>query len=199
MSWLRHFYFKLLYFRKPPWDTQVSPPELMEFIAQYPPGRALDLGCGTGTNLISLAKYGWQATGVDYVGRALQQAKKKAQMAGITIDFQFGDVTKLKNITGVFDLVLDIGCFHSLDADEKRAYIHNLERLTTPGSIYLMYGFFREADSKGPGLRNSDLSGIEIIFDLINREEGIDRGQRPSVWVTYQRKSTDKLNQGTSK
>jgi SAM-dependent methyltransferase len=199
MSWLRHLYFKLLYFRKPPWDTQVSPPELMEFIAQYPPGRALDLGCGTGTNVITLAQHAWQATGVDFVGRALQQAKQKAQLAGVTADFQVDDVTKLERITGVFDLVLDIGCFHSLDADEKRAYIHNLDRLTTPGSIYLMYGFFREADNKGPGLRNSDLSGFVTSFDLINREEGIDRGQRPSVWLTYQRKSTDKLDQGTSK
>ena len=194
MSRLRHLYFKLLYFRKPPWDTQVSPPELMEFIAQYAPGRALDLGCGTGTNVITLAQHGWRVTGVDYVGRALRQAKKKAQQAGVTADFQVDDVTKLKNITGVFDLVLDIGCFHSLATNEKRAYIHNLERLTTPGSIYLMYGFFREADGSGPGLREPDLNGLERSFDLINREEGVDRGQRPSVWVTYQRKPADKLD-----
>jgi len=138
MSWIRHIYFKLLYYRKPPWDTQVSPPELMEFIAQYPPGRALDLGCGTGTNVITLAQHGWQVIGVDYVGRALQQARKKARQANVTADFQVDDVTKLKNITGVFDLVLDIGCFHSLGTDEKRVYIHNLERLTTSGSIYVM-------------------------------------------------------------
>ena len=194
MSRLRHLYFKLLYFRKPPWDTQVSPPELMEFIAQYAPGRALDLGCGTGTNVITLAQHGWRVTGVDYVGRALRQAKKKAQLAGVTADFQVDDVTKLKNITGVFDLVLDIGCFHSLATNEKRAYIHNLERLTIPGSIYLMYGFFREACGNGPGLREPDLNGLELSFDLINREEGVDRGQRPSVWVTYQRKPTDKLD-----
>jgi SAM-dependent methyltransferase len=199
MSWLRHLNFKLLYFRKPPWDTQISPPELMEFIAQYPPGRALDLGCGTGTNVITLAQHGWRVTGVDYVGHALRQAKKKAQLAGVKADFQADDVTKLKNIAGVFDLVLDIGCFHSLDTDEKRAYIHNLERLTTPGSIYLIYGFFREADGKGSGLRDSDLRGFEISFDLINREEGFDRRQRPSVWVTYQRKPADKIDQGIIK
>lgn len=34
--------FNLWYFRRPPWDTRVSPPELLEFIAAHPPGRALD-------------------------------------------------------------------------------------------------------------------------------------------------------------
>lgn len=199
MSWLRHLNFKLLYFRNPPWDTQVSPPELMEFITLHPPGRALDLGCGTGTNVITLAQHGWHVTGVDYVGSALRQAKKKAQLAGVKAEFQIDDVTKLEQITGVFDLILDIGCFHSLDSDEKRTYIHKLEQLTNPGGFYLMYGFFREAEGKGPGLRISDMKEFETSFDQIRREEGVDRGQRPSVWVTYQRKSNDKLSQGIRK
>jgi len=196
MSWLKQLYFKLLYYRNPPWDTQVSPPELMDFIAQHSPGRALDLGCGTGTNVIALAKHGWQAIGVDYIGRAIGQARKKAQLEGVSVEFQIDDVTKLTSITGEFDLVLDIGCFHSLSADEKRAYILNLERLTGPGSYYLMYGFCQSADRGGPGMLNSDLKGIEKNFNLINRVSGTDRDRRPSVWLRYQRKPADNLEQG---
>jgi 2-polyprenyl-3-methyl-5-hydroxy-6-metoxy-1,4-benzoquinol methylase len=191
MSWQERLYFRLLYFRKPPWDTQVSPPELMDFIAQHPPGRALDLGCGTGTNVITLAQHGWQVTGVDFVGRALNKARTKAQLAGVSVDFQLDDVTKLEHISGCFDLVLDIGCFHSLSVDEKKAYIQNLERLTSPGSCYLLYGFSQSNGGGGPGIQSLDLRGIENSFNLSNQVEGTDRNERSSMWLTFHRKLVD--------
>ncbi len=41
--------FEWRYWRgQTPWDTQVTPPEVMEFIANTPPGRALDLGAAPG-------------------------------------------------------------------------------------------------------------------------------------------------------
>jgi SAM-dependent methyltransferase len=193
MSWLKQLYFKLLYLRKPPWDTQVSPPELIEFIAQHPAGRAIDLGCGTGTNVITLAQNGWQVTGVDFVGRALDMAKEKAQRAGVEVNFLIDDVSKLERITGTFDLVLDIGCFHSLSGEEKNTYILNLNRLTDPGSYYLLYGFYQSIDSGSPGLLSSDLDAIERTFHLINRMNGTERGLRPSAWLTYQKKPADKM------
>jgi SAM-dependent methyltransferase len=188
MSWLRKIYFNLLYFRDPPWDTQISPPELLEFIAQNPPGRALDLGCGTGTNVITLAENGWNVTGVDYIQRAIRAAKKKIRQAGVPAQVIVGDVTKLEGIKGPFDLVLDIGCFHGLSEGEQSAYLGNLERLTIPGSSYLMYGFFRESDDRGPGMIESDLDAFMPSFDLLKRQEGTDRGQRRSVWLTFRKK-----------
>jgi SAM-dependent methyltransferase len=194
MSWLRRLYFGYLYFRQPPWDTQESPPELLEFIAQHPSGRALDLGCGTGTNVITLAKHGWQVTGVDFVGRAVNKAREKARMAGVSAELLVEDVTKLDLISGKFDLILDIGCFHSLDDDEKLVYIANLNRLTGPGNYYLMYGFIADDNDSGPGIQESDLRSLEVNFILSNRIDGTERGQRPSAWFTYQRKLVDKFN-----
>lgn len=51
--------------RQTPWDTDITPPEVMEFIETVTPGRALDLGCGTGTNAITLANHGWDVIRVD--------------------------------------------------------------------------------------------------------------------------------------
>lgn len=149
------------------------------------------MGCGTGTNVITLAQHGWRVTGVDFVNRAIQEAERKARSAGVTADLLVDDVTRLETVQGVFDLVLDIGCFHSLDSNSQAAYIKNLIRLTMPGSYYLMYGFFRDSARGGPGMLTSDLEKFEIGFDLQNREDGMERSQRPSVWLTYMRKAID--------
>src|SRR5215472_1797419 len=50
------------------WERRVPPSDLVELIegpAALAPGRALDLGCGTGTDSIYLAAHGWDVTGVD--------------------------------------------------------------------------------------------------------------------------------------
>src|SRR5438132_11612963 len=71
-AWGMSAFFQLAYlvgFK--PWDSGVPPPELVEVVEgpqALEPGRALDLGCGTGTNCIYLAEHGWDATGVDFVG-----------------------------------------------------------------------------------------------------------------------------------
>src|SRR6186997_2543322 len=41
--------------------------ELVEGPARLAPGRALDLGCGTGRNALYLARAGWETVGVDMV------------------------------------------------------------------------------------------------------------------------------------
>jgi SAM-dependent methyltransferase len=188
MSWLRQIYFNFLYLWTPPWDTQISPPELIEFIKNHSPGRAIDLGCGTGTNVITLAKHGWEVTGVDYVGRAIRKANKKAQQAGVSVDLHVDDVCELNHVTGKFDLVLDIGCYHSLDDEDMDAYVRNLERITAKDSVYLMYGFFQIPDGNGPGMDSMDLDRFEASFEQVNREDGTERGRRPSAWLTYKRK-----------
>ena len=72
MSILHKLRFYCWYFRKPPWDTNQTPPEVLDFIKHKPPGKALDLGCGTGTNAITLAKNDWQVVGIDFVSKAIR-------------------------------------------------------------------------------------------------------------------------------
>ena len=57
-------------FGRPRWDTGITPPELVELVesGQVPPGRALDIGCGRGTNAIYLAQRGFQVVGTDLSG-----------------------------------------------------------------------------------------------------------------------------------
>lgn len=186
MSILRKLFFNIWYFQNPPWDTGISPPELIQFIDRHPPGLALDIGCGTGTNVITLAKRGWSVTGIDFATKAIRIAKKKVHQEGVEVDLFVDDITNPRNLSGPYDLILDMGCFHSLSNDEKLRYINNLKNLLSPEGTYLMYAFFASQDEKGTGLTETDLDLLSTNFKLINRENGTERGERPSAWFTYQ-------------
>lgn len=175
-----------MYFRNPPWDTGISPPELMAFIKDNLPGRALDLGCGTGTNVITLAKNGWQVTGVDFAPHGIKIARKKAKQANVEVNLMVDDVTHLEKVKGTFNLILDMGCYHSLSTEGKAGYRKNLERLLAPGGTYLLYAFFREdTDESGPGVSIADMDAINSFLILAQREDGTERGRRPSAWFNF--------------
>ncbi len=184
---LRRLTFNLWYFFHPPWDRGISPPELLDFIAHHPAGRAIDLGCGTGTNVITLAQHGWQVTGVDFAARAIRKAQRKLAQARVQADVRTGDVTRLDAISGPFDLALDLGCFHGIPA--RAAYLAQLSRVLAPGGYWLLYGMLRpQAQGTRPGLTPADLDQIASSgFQLLSRQDGFNRRSIPSAWLLYQR------------
>ena len=104
------------------WDTGIVPPEVVEAFQKgnIPEGPTLDLGCGTGTNVIYLAVQGRQAFGIDFMPQAVAKAQKKAQQAGVSERTQFitADVTRLKDLKlPPCAYALDMGCFHGLNAN----------------------------------------------------------------------------------
>lgn len=184
----RRLLFNLWYFKQPPWDSGISPPELLEFIQDHPPGKAIDLGCGTGTNVITLARAGWQVTGVDFAYPAISTARKKIRSAGVQASLQVGDVTRLEDISAPFDLALDIGCFHSLPQPHRQDYLNQLDRILTPNGFWLVYSFLNpDSSQSGPGLTEAEIDSIAARHKLISRKDGLERGERPSAWFLFQK------------
>ncbi|MDQ2911684.1 MAG: class I SAM-dependent methyltransferase [Chloroflexota bacterium] len=182
---MRRLWFSLWYWLpwRPPLDTGVSPPELELFVGSHPPGRALDLGCGTGTNVVYLARHGWTAVGVDFAGRAIAKAGRRARDAGVACTFVVGDVTRLA-VTGPFDLALDIGCLHSIPAAGRAGYAAGLARVVRSGGTYLLYAF--APGGPAVGLTAEDVRAtFSDAFKIVGVEEG--RG-RPSAWYTLVRR-----------
>ena len=78
-----------------PWEAagEAFGPQLAALLDGYeadipaPFGEALDVGCGTGAHTIGLARRGWQATGVDAVPAAVEQARARAVAAGADVQF----------------------------------------------------------------------------------------------------------------
>jgi len=185
---MRKLWFNLAYFQKPVWDTGISPLELINFITTHAPGRALDLGCGTGTNVITLAKHGWDVTGVDFSRRAIHIAKKKAQRNNVQVDFRIEDVTRLDSITGKFDLILDMGCYHSLPLAKRPSNISKIDQLLADTGTLLLYIFFISSQNGvGPGASETEIQFITQKFKLADRKDSTERGLRPSAWFTLKR------------
>jgi SAM-dependent methyltransferase len=182
---VRRLFFGIWYWlpRRPPWDTGVTPPELERFVASHPPGRALDVGCGTGTNVVYLARHGWTALGVDFAARAIAKARRRARDAGVASTFLVGDVTRL-GVTGPFDLALDIGCLHSIAISGRAGYAAGLARVVRSGGTFLLYAF--APGGPAVGLSAEDVRAtFASAFDVVAVEEG--KG-RPSAWYTLVRR-----------
>jgi SAM-dependent methyltransferase len=181
----RRLFFDIQYFRRPPWDSGISPPELLAFLEDRHPARVIDLGCGTGTNVVTLASRGWKVTGVDFSPRAITKARKRVEQAGVNADFSVGDVTHLDGITGPFEVALDIGCFHSLSENGKLGYIRQLMRILAPRGYWFLYAFLTE--HLPPGLFPSDLETIADHFTMVSYKDGVDKRQRPSAYFIFQK------------
>jgi cyclopropane fatty-acyl-phospholipid synthase-like methyltransferase len=171
---------------RPPWDSGVTPPEVIDFLARTPPGRAVDFGCGTGTNAITLAGHGWTVTGIDFSSRALRLAERKAGDRQVNVRLLRRDVGRLEDLAGPFDFALDIGCFHSLDAGQQARYAATLARLLPGGATFMLYSFL-DPDGGWPAEREIRRL-LSPAFDLVTLEYGEFDG-RPSGWFTWNRRS----------
>ena len=192
---LRRFFFSLFYrVGRPPWDRGVTPPELIEVVEgpnPMTPGHALDIGCGSGTNSIYLARHGWSVTGVDFAGSAIARAKEKARLArplrGSTRFIQ-ADVTRLDTLRleAPCSLLLDIGCLHSLPASERPAYAASVARQAASGALFLLYAWER-GPTRRVGISPEDIGSLFAGTFAVQRvEQGTERGM-PTAWYWLRR------------
>lgn len=152
-----------------PWELDDTPPELAtlgDASGDPQPGRALDLGCGTGKHALRVAGRGWEVVGVDFVRRAVDQARAGAAAVGANARFLVGDVTRLLDLDlGTFDVVYDVKCLHALPEAARPAYLEAVRRSCRPGGLYLLYalepGRFRRLSGEPRGIARAD---VERLF-----------------------------------
>ncbi len=172
-----------------PWDSGVSPPELEAFLAGHPPGQALDVGCGTGTNLICFAEHGWEAWGVDLTQIAVWRARTRLALRGLSAEVIRGDVTLGLQWPELFDMALDLGCSHGLRGQARAAYADNVDRWLKPGGTLLVYSFY-QIDDLATG-RWPSLDGVVSTFSPAFEVKGIEKGEfrgRASAWLTLEKR-----------
>ena len=183
-------------FGKPRWDTGITPPELVELVesGQIPSGRALDIGCGTGTNAVFLAQRGFEVVGTDVAWLAIRRARRKTRDAGVPAAFWVSEAIKLGTPGGPplrkpFDLAVDIGCFHTIQAGHQPAYGSMLRRVLREGGYYLLYAWGpRQLFGRAVGLNPQETEKLLAgDFELCWVRAGEEAGS-PSYWYLFKRR-----------
>ena len=188
-----------------PWDDPLPPPEIIELAGALPPGRALDAGCGYGRAAIYLAERGWEAVGIDFVPAAIEEARRRAVMAGVEgeaggagrAEFYVASAAALPFLTPPFDLVIDIGCMHSFSDEMLLAYRGELVRLLRPGGLVVLFAHLGDETAEvNDGPRGIPETTIHALFEGLFTLERVERGvtqveDRPpwnSGWFWFRRR-----------
>ena len=124
------------------WNTEAECDFIEACAKAHGPARAkrlLDIGCGTGRHLLTLAKRGYQVTGVDLHPEMVAYVQEQAKQADVRVTAAVDDLRRL-TLQGTFDLAY---CFMDtfrflLTNDEIAAHLRTVSTLLAPGGLYLV-------------------------------------------------------------
>ena len=158
-----------------PWDCGQASEELIRVLdAGALTGKTvLEIGCGTGTNAIELARRGFEVTAVDYVEQPVQAARAKARAEKVKMDFRVADVLK-DDVGGPYDILFDRGVYHHLRTVDQKALQNFLKRVTRSGSWWLsLAGNAKEKVDPGPPVVHEHEIRAELgpLFDIVELRE----------------------------
>jgi SAM-dependent methyltransferase len=128
--------------------------------SQVKPGSTLiDIGCGTGELLFSLADVGSELVGVEASKRMWSFANGQARRRGFNnVQILFGDGAKLQSFSaGFFDYALACMALHEMDSSKRLPVLKEMQRLA-PHLILVDY--------RVPPPANLSVSGCRLIERL---------------------------------
>ena len=128
--------FEQIYQGQAPWDTGRPQPAIIKLgEAGQIRGSVLDVGCGSGENVLYLAAKGHESWGLDFVPVAIERAKAKAAERGIDAHFLVGNALELDKLGRQFDTVIDCGLFHTFTDEEASGFVQGLGQVLRPGGL----------------------------------------------------------------
>lgn len=148
--------------------------EVLKLAAIAPGQRVLDVGCGTGTQTIAIARQvapGGSVTGVDVSPEMLASARRRSAQAGVAIEFRHSDATALPFPDQSFDRVMMCMAMHMLPEADRSACLRELARVLAPGGRLVLI------DYAGPLAQRSSLMsrhGPHGRFDLNRLREPVE-------------------------
>jgi SAM-dependent methyltransferase len=149
----------------PAWDTGGPQPELVNLAAGGGiNGDVLDIGCGSGENMLYLSGQGFTACGIDVSSVAIEIARRKARERGLDAAFHVGDALRLSALGKTFDTVIDCGLFHLFGKRERKRLAASAAAVLNPGGQYVMLTF---SEDNGPGPWTRGVSVQEMMQTFV--------------------------------
>ena len=172
--------FESAYLGTPPWDIGRPQPAIVRLAETGQiTGSVLDVGCGTGENVLYLAEHGYAAAGVDGAPTAINKARAKAKRRGLNASFEVADALNLPTPERQFDTLIDSGLFHVFSDDERPRFRESLGRVVRSGGTYFLMCFSdHQPGDWGP--RRVTQAEIRAVFGDGWRVNSIE----PSVFET---------------
>src|SRR5260370_10279038 len=153
-------------------------------LAGIQPGeQVLDVGCGTGTLALDVARRVGRAgrvAGVDPGTEQIARARAKAARRHLAVELQVGVIEQLAFPDGSFDVVLSTLMMHHVPAPLKRQGLAEIARVLKPGGRLVMADFTHKKERVGQaarfhagGSRIQDLAAMlkDAGFDRLEMEE----------------------------
>lgn len=107
-------------------------------LADLPPGRALDAGCGHGAETLWLALRGWRVTAVDFAAAALAYARASAEAVGAErIEWVEADLSSWVPPASAYDLVVSLYVHVAGSVEET---VQRLASGVAPGGTLFLVG-----------------------------------------------------------
>lgn len=127
-----------------PWHREEPWPLLRQVVAaDDEPGRALDLGCGTGTCAVFLARTGYDVTALDLHETPLRMTRGRAERAEVDLTLVQADALEWR-ADEPYDLVLDSGLYHGLPEPDRPAYRERLRHRLDPDGNFVLTHFTKK-------------------------------------------------------
>ena len=152
--------------------------ELLEKHAGYlKPGRALDLGCGSGGNAMWLTQQGWQVTAVDFSEVAIEMGKLQAADGQLGVEFVVSDVSLFRP-SGLYELIISF--YIHLWPRQRAQMLSRYAQCLTPGGKFLFVSHDRSSPPSGwsrddlESLTSPDEVAAELIGLRIERAEVVE-------------------------